>query len=155
MKKRGARFKTKRDPDAFRRAIGGVAYIDDSQQVELGVAYRMAYEALKTGSGVESHFHTLACTANIALVMCERGFGTDYMDDAIKAQDAIVRCFARSKSTDRYLLDGDGISSIARLLELHDAQLEISTNGDLRRTVDEVYKRINARMPGHQVMELV
>lgn len=155
MKKRGARFKTKRDPVAFTRAIRGVYFLDGAQQVDLGMAYRGAYEALKTGHGVEGHFHTLACTANIALVMCERGFGAEYLDSAIHAQDAIVRCFARSKGLGKFLLDGDGIVAIAKLMDLHDAQLKIATNGDLRRAVDEVYLRINARMADHQVMELV
>jgi hypothetical protein len=156
MKKRGARFKTKRDPNSFNRVFRNKEDLDDQQKVVLGLAYRAAYEAIKTGDGVESHFHTLACTANIALVMCEGGIGAEYMDDVIVAQDAIVRCFARSKALgSKYLLNGDGIVSIARLMDIHDAQLSISTNGDLSRTVDEVYKRINARLPGHQIMELV
>ncbi|MDP1620555.1 MAG: hypothetical protein Q8M12_06195, partial [bacterium] len=69
MKKHGARFGTARDPHAITRALVGVQMLDGSQTTDLALAYRVALECLRTGHGVESHVHTLACASNIALVL--------------------------------------------------------------------------------------
>jgi hypothetical protein len=143
MKKHGKRFGTARDPHAATRALVGVQQLDGSQTTDLSLAYRMALECLRTGNGVESHVHTLACASNIALVLAERGYGADSIDAIKLAQDGILRCFSRHQRSGKYGLDGEAIQAITSLCSLHDAQIRIARQKHIREAIAEVHKRMD------------
>lgn len=45
----------------------------DDQQRDLGIAYHASLQALLRGHGTEQTWATLACSLNIALILCEQG----------------------------------------------------------------------------------
>jgi hypothetical protein len=144
MKKQGKKFGTRRDPNAITRALFGMQALDNIQATELGLAYRMALECLRSGYGQEEHVHTLACTSNIALVLAERGYAVDAIEQIKAAQDGIMRCFGRGKRTGKWGLDGEAIQSITSMVALHDAQLVMARQRDIRDAIGEVHRRMDA-----------
>jgi hypothetical protein len=117
--------------------------LTDDQQRDLGLAYRLSFQAMLTRPE-ECHWHTLAATANIALLLCEQNFGAEYIDDIKAAQDALMRTMHRQKKTGSWAMDAEGIAAIRKALDLHDAQVEIAERGEIRKAMQEIYRRINA-----------
>lgn len=142
MKKRGKQFKTRRDPSAFMRVLVGVKPLDKSQQTEIGIAYHMAFEAMRKGVGQEGDFHTIACSLNIALILSERGYGAEWIDQIKAAQDGLMRCVARGQATGRWGLDGPAMTALSQALSLHDEQIELATQKEIREAVAEVHRRV-------------
>lgn len=143
MRKQGKKFTTRRDPAAIQRVLVGVNPLAGDQVTDLGLAYRMALECLHSGHGQEAHVHTLACTSNIALVLAERGYGADSIEQIKDAQDGIMRCFGRGRRTGKWGLDGEAITAITQMIALHDAQLVVARQKDIREAIGEVHKRMN------------
>ena len=142
MRKRGKRFTTRRDLSAFMRTLVGVKPLEQDQRTDLGIAYRMAFQSLRTGTGQESDFHTIACTLNIALVLAERGFGVEWVEQVKAAQDGLMRCLGRGQKTGSWGLDGPAMTALTDALALHDEQIVLATQKEIREAIAEVHRRI-------------
>ena len=142
MRKRGKKFTTRRDPSALMRALVGVKPLEQDQQTDLGIAYRMALQSLRTGGGQEADAHTLACTLNIALVLAERGYGADWVERVKTAQVGLVRCMERGQRTGRWGLDGEAMTAMSDALSLHDEQIALATQREIREAIAEVHRRV-------------
>jgi hypothetical protein len=141
-RKQGKRFKTRRDPSAFARAIAGVKPLEQDQKIDLGLVYRLAFNSLRSGRGKETDFHTLACAMNIALVLCECGYGGEWIEQVKAAQDGLMRCFNRGQKTGAWGLDGDAMAAMGEAMALHDEQLALARQKEIRDAVAEVQRRI-------------
>lgn len=95
-----------------------------------------AVAALMRGEGNRGHATIVIETFNMSrsLVLC--GFGVDLTKVILDAQDAIKAFVARFQSIQRYTLTAQEINALRALLELHDAQLEVATVGDIDRALD-------------------
>lgn len=143
MRKRGKGFhnKGRRDPGAWLQAIGMQQPLTQDQRDDLGLAVHLSLERIRTGSGEARDFHTLAAAVNVSLVLCERGIGPEYLDDVIAAQDALLRMLARQRRTGRWGFDGSGYATLARAVELHEAQVGGITRDGARAAMLEVRRR--------------
>jgi hypothetical protein len=126
------------------RIAQSTAPMEREVQVDLGIAYREALQAVMSGSGTEVEAHTLACGANVALILCEHGFGTEYLEAVKAAQRAIVALMARGRACGRWVLDGPGIRACQELVELHEAQMDMPecTQGLVSAVMVELHRRI-------------
>lgn len=95
------------------------------------------------GEATEQHWCDLAQPVNVSLLLCERGFGEDLIDDIRAAQDALMRAMHRGKRTLRYGLDGPGVMAIQRALDIHDQQIELVTRGEMLDVLMELRRRID------------
>lgn len=143
MRKRGKRFSTKRDPNSLVKALVGVHTIDKEQQLDLELAYRLAFQSLRSGNGQEDDFHTIACSLNIALVMAER-WNRSWLEPIKKAQDGLMRCLERSSRLGKWGLDGEAMTAISEALAVHDLQLKITTQHEIKLCIAEVHKRVRS-----------
>ncbi|AQW28654.1 hypothetical protein ACKZDW_08000 [Ralstonia syzygii subsp. celebesensis] len=142
MRKRGKRFTTRRDPSAFLRTLVGVKPLEQDQQTDLSIAYRMSFESLRTGHGKETDFHTIACSLNIALVLAERGYGAEWVEQVKAAQVGLVRRMERGQRTGRWGLDGEAMTAMSDALSLHDEQIALATQREIREAIAEVHRRV-------------
>jgi hypothetical protein len=142
MRKRGKRFTTRRDPSALMRTLVGVKPLEQDQRTDLGIAYRMSFESLRTSHGKESDFHTIACSLNIALVLAERGYGAEWVEQVKAAQDGLMRCLGRGQKTGSWGLDGPAMTALSEALALHDEQIVLATQKEIREAIAEVHRRI-------------
>lgn len=144
MKKHGARFRTSRDGGSIGRALAAQSAMESEQVTALALAFRTALECLRSGYGLEDHVHTLACSSNIALVLAEQGYGIDTIEQIKAAQDGIMRCFARGKRTGKWGLDGEAITSLTWLAELHTEQIKLASQKNMIKALNEVHRRMDA-----------
>lgn len=113
------------------------------QLTDLGLAYRLSFQAMLNG-GSESAWHSLAASLNIALILVERGFGSEYEPQIKAAMQALMRTKYRQAQTGSWALDGDGIAALRDALDVHDAQVEVAERAEIRAAINEVYRRVDA-----------
>ena len=143
MRKRGARFKRRIDPHAGLHAIAMHHRIDNTQQVDLTIGVRAAALAMRSGAGTEDHVHTLASAINTALLLCERGTGSEHTAAVIDAQFALVRTIERGKRSGKWGFDGPALAQVEAGIEVFEAQLASITRIEARDAVREVTRRVN------------
>ena len=125
------------------RAANSNEPLDPSQLTDLALGYHGALAALTSGRGTWDDCNTLACASNIAVLLCECGFGADELAAMQAAQNAVFVAEQRGKSTGRYLLTGVELRALQELVDLHDAQLahEECTEGRIVAVLAEIKAR--------------
>ena len=114
----------------------------DEQKIDLGIAYRMQLQAMLRGAGSEEAWSTLACSLNIAMVLCEQGIAPTYLHPIQLAQDALLACRERAGRVGRWAFSGDEARLIMRACAVHDEQLELATRAQVTKALNEVNDRI-------------
>jgi hypothetical protein len=112
----------------------------------LSIGYHGALESMTKGRGTEDDADMLALASNVALLLCEQGFGPNYLGEVKKAQTSLMALQGRFSQLGRYVLDGAGLGQLQTLLELHDAQLAEPdcTEGLLAAALSEIRRRMGA-----------
>ncbi len=144
MRKQGKRRKYTKDPCALARTLFAVSPLESSKKTDLGLAYRLAFDALIKGKGTDEDANTLAVTLNITLVLCEMGFGGELEGVVIEAQTGLAKCIKRGETKNKWLLDGPGITAIREALALHDEQLNHAAQIEISAAMAEVHRRLKA-----------
>jgi hypothetical protein len=120
--------------------------LDTDQKQSINIAYRIAFDALASGTGQEGDWHVVVCALNIAVVLCERDIGKEFEADIIAAMDAIFRVQMGQQKTGKWALDPIANVSDCRAIEhafdVHEAQVEIATHAELASALGEVHRRM-------------
>jgi len=112
------------------------------QVTDLGVAYWLSFENLRTGDANEESWSCVACALNVALVLCEKGIGAEYEQQLVTALDGCFRAKIRSAKTGNFRLDGEALRDIETALVIHDSQLEIAKRYEVQEAMKTIYKRL-------------
>lgn len=118
--------------------------ISTPEQVDLALAARSAFDDITHGRGAEDHIHTLACVANVSLVLSERGYGPECEDKIKDAQQALMRLKERQARTSRIGFDGPGAQCTRDLLDIHEQQIEHAGRAEVSAALLEVHNRMNS-----------
>lgn len=119
------------------------------QLSDLGLAYWLSLEQLRTGAATEEAWSCVVTALNIAMAMAEAEIGAEHEQAIIRALDGAFRAKVRSAKSRNFRLDGDAMRDIEAALEVHDAQMQVATRAEtvaalqlVRQRVDEghVYK---------------
>ena len=130
------------DPLAQLRAVSRGMKLDGSQQVELGVAYWMAFSNLVAGDGTQEAWNTVACAVNISVLLTELGICADEINSLHEAQRALLRARERGAKTGRFRLDGDGLNFVRHAMHVHDVQVAAATQGQIKQVLATLKDRI-------------
>ena len=112
------------------------------QVTDLGVAYWLSLENLRTGDANEESWSCVACALNVALVLCEKGIGAEYVDALVMALDGTFRAKIRSAKTGNFRLDGEALRDIETALIIHDSQLELAKRYEVQEAMNVIYRRL-------------
>lgn len=122
------------------------APLNDDQLSDLGLAYWLNLEQLRTGAATEEAWSVVVTALNIGLAMCETDIGADHEQTFNQALEGAFRAKTRSARTGNFRLDGDAMRDIEAALAVHDRQMEIASRAEVvaamglvRRRVDEGY----------------
>ncbi|KAA1012998.1 hypothetical protein FVF58_09410 [Paraburkholderia panacisoli] len=116
--------------------------LNEQRQNEIALGHHLSFEALMR-CPTEEAWYDLAGNLNMALILCERGHGGEYIDDIKKAMIGMMRAKYRSDRTGSYALDADAIQSLKTALAVHDAQLEVAERSELRAAAKTIVGRAN------------
>ena len=118
--------------------------LTEDQKTDLGIAYRIQLQAMLRGEGSEVAWSTLACSMNIALMLCEQHICGGAIETIKLSQDALLSCKARSFRTQKWAFSGDEAKIIMRACSIHDEQLEFATKAQVTKALQEVHRKIEA-----------
>jgi hypothetical protein len=143
MRKRGNRIQHKRrDPTPFVRLFGDRSLIPASHAIKVELAYHLALEEMRKGRGTDTGMNQLAYALNLALVLCELGFGPEQEACIHRAQECLVRMGAEGRRGGRWHVDEELYRSIGAALEVHDQQIESATQAEIRIAEETIKARL-------------
>lgn len=111
------------------------------QVTDIGVAYWLSLENLRTGPASEESWCNVACALNIGLVLCEMGIGPEYEETFVAALDGAFR--AKARNSGNFRLDGDAMRDIEEAFAAHDLQMQHATRAEVTKAMQTVRRRID------------
>lgn len=119
------------------------APLRDAQLTDLGVAYWVSLENLRTGAASEDAWSCVVCALNIGMVLCEQGVGAEHERAFVDALDGAFRAKVRSARAGTFRLDGEAMRDIEAAFHLHDAQMQLATRAEVTLAMRTVHERID------------
>jgi len=134
--------------DAVQWVINGFKNISETGNavLHLKIKNHESLEALRKGEATRIDIDTIISAFNITEALARMNIGDDYANEIKAGQDALLEVAKRGVSRDdKFILKAAELSAINLVMEIHDAQLEITTIGELEKAMDIVTKEIKAR----------
>lgn len=111
------------------------------RQTDIALGHHLSFELMLKNPSDDA-WYDLAGNLNMALVLAERGFGSEYVDDIKSAMVGMMRARYRFDTTGSIALDADAIRSLRVALELHDEQLKVAERSELRAAAKTIVDRV-------------
>jgi len=134
--------------DAVQWVINGFRNISETGDavLHLKIKNHESLECLRKGEATRLDIDAIISAFNMAEALARMQIGDDYAAEIKAGQDALLAVAKRGVSRDdRFVLKAEELSAINLVLEIHDAQLEITTIGELEKAMDIVTKEIKMR----------
>ena len=110
----------------------------ESYLIDLKIKNSEAMVALLRGNATHDDLDLLVAMSNVTEALYQLGFGEDYKDVAIDGREAILRIVYRAVEHRKFTPTGPEIQALNRLMELHDAQMEVITIKDMERALQYI-----------------
>jgi len=101
-----------------------------------------ALNSLRMGVATKADIDMLIAAANIAEAMRHMGKGTDWEDEINAGRDALLAVARRGAKSMHFVMTGQELKSLNLLMEIHDAQLDVSTVQDVENAIDYVFQEL-------------
>lgn len=126
--------------------ISGLKPADAEAQTRLKLGHHWAMLKLTRGEGTKEDWWEVSNAMNVAIVLCEHGYGgPEEIDDVKEAMLSLHQAKLRYRETGRLLFRGEEITAVNLGLDIHDAQMEYATVRDIELAIAECEKRISRR----------
>ena len=114
--------------------------------LHLKIKNHESLECLRKGIAQRIDIDTIIGAFNMAEALARMKIGDDYAKEIKAGQDALLDVAKRGVGRDdRFILKAAEMSAINLTMEIHDAQLDITTIGELEKAMLIVSKEIQAR----------
>ena len=134
--------------DATTWVINGFRNISETGDavLHLKIKNHESLECLRKGEATRMDIDAIISAFNMAEALARMQIGDDYAVEIKAGQDALLDVAKRGVNRDdRFVLKAAELSAINLVMEIHDAQLEITTIGELEKAMDIVAKEIKMR----------
>jgi len=119
------------------------APLNDGQLQDLGLAYWLNLEQLRSGAATEEAWSVVVTALNIGMALVESGVGADHEQTFNDALAGAFRAKGRSVNARSFRLDGDAMRDIQAALAVHDRQMEIASRAQIVEAMSLVRRRID------------
>jgi hypothetical protein len=114
--------------------------------LDLKIKNHSALEALRTGQAKRYDIDSIISALNVSEALSRLGIGHEYVDEIKEGQDALLELSRRGiNRDDRFVAKASELTAINYVMELHDAQLDITTIAQLEKALDIVTNEIKSR----------
>ena len=111
------------------------------EYIKLCIKNHEALDAMVHGRATRFTLNCLVEAFNMAEMLCVMGIGEEYHDDIITGQvalrDMVKRGIAKGN---RFLFTGSELKAVKLTMDIHDAQLEAATLGELQEALATIQK---------------
>jgi hypothetical protein len=122
-----------RDPVKF--VLMGMRPAEQDAQLKMKICLHSAMANLTKGAGTRSDWEELANGLNVGLVLCEMGYGKEFVEDLVSAQASMVLLRERYKETGRFIFRAEEMRCVNSALDIHDQQIELAPLKDFERAI--------------------
>lgn len=131
-----------RDPVAY--AIESVTKLAQHESaIVLRIKNHDAIANLMLGKGTKQDFDTLVSAFNITEALAKYRLGDDWKEEIQLAQDAMYNMGKRAVKNDyRFIFTGPEMNAVRLGMDIHDAQLDACTIGELEKAIAYVHECI-------------
>jgi hypothetical protein len=113
---------------------------------DLKIKNHLSMTLLLQGKATKKDMDNLVAMSNMVEALQQMGFGTDYKDVAVEGRHALLSVIWRATEKLRFVPTGPEITALNTLMELHDAQMEIVTVGDIDKAIARAKQLIKQGM---------
>lgn len=114
--------------------------------LDLKIKNHSALEALRTGQAKRYDLDSIISALNVSEALSRLGIGHEYTNEIREGQDALLELSRRGiNREDRFVAKASELMAINYGMELHDAQLDITTIAQLEKALDIVTNEIKSR----------
>jgi hypothetical protein len=134
--------------DATTWVINGFRNISQTGDavLHLKIKNHESLECLRKGEATRMDIDAIISAFNMAEALARMQIGDDYAAEIKAGQDALLDAAKRGVNRDdRFVLKAQELTAIVETMLVHDAQLEITTIGELEKAMDIVTKEIRMR----------
>ena len=130
------------DPIAY--AIASVQPVTKygSHILDVKIKNHGAMNALLFGKATVNDMDILICMANVCEALYRLGFGRDYKDVVNEGLEALYQIGTRGYPTQTFVCKLQEVANMNDLMELHDAQMDVITVGDMIKAIALVNQKI-------------
>lgn len=107
----------------------------DDYLLDLKTKNHMAATVLLRGDATKKDIDTLIACHNISEALFRLGFGQEYGDSIIRGKRALLDLCARGYKSGKFVCGSEEIQAINELMELHDAQMDVITVGEIHKAL--------------------
>lgn len=146
MRKRSSYRPKPQLPNPVAWIINGFKPISQSGIVNVQIKNHNAIDALRKGIADREDIDTIIEALNIAEALQRLGIGDEYKDELRSAQDALYAVSKRGVDREyRFVLKAQELTAINLGMEIHDAQIEVTTVEQMEKAIDIVKSEIKNR----------
>lgn len=146
MRKRSSYRPKPQLPNPVAWIINGFKPISQAGIVNVQIKNHNAIDALRKGIADREDIDTIIEALNIAEALQRLGIGDEYKDELRSAQDALYAVSRRGIDREyRFVLKAQELAAINLGMEIHDAQIEVTTVEQMEKAMSIVILEIKNR----------
>ena len=146
MRKRSSYRPKPQLPNPVAWIINGFKPVTQAGIVNVQIKNHAAIDALRKGIADREDIDTIIEALNIAEALQRLGIGDEYKDELRSAQDALYAVSKRGVDREyRFVLKAQELTAINLGMEIHDAQIEVTTIEQMEKAIDIVKSEIKNR----------
>lgn len=146
MRKRSSYRPKPQLPNPVAWIINGFKPVTQAGIVNVQIKNHNAIDALRKGIADREDIDTIIEALNIAEALQRIGIGDEYKDDLRAAQDALYAVSKRGVDREyRFVLKAQELTAINIGIEIHDAQIEVTSIEQMEKAIDIVKSEIKNR----------
>ena len=146
MRKRSSYRPKPQLPNPVAWLINGFKTVSQAGIVNVQIKNHQAIDALRKGVADREDIDCIISALNIAEALQRLGIGDEYREELKAAQDALYAVSKRGIDREyRFVLKAQELTAINLGMEIHDAQLEVTTIKHMEDALDMVILEIKNR----------
>jgi hypothetical protein len=133
--------------DTMRHVLGGFTPVrEHGKATTLKIKNHQALTSMVAGTGNRDDIDILIAAMNVAEALAITAeLGDGYRAEITAAQDALLAMSRRGLERNRFLFTGLELTAMNLGMEVHDAQLDACTVGELEKALDFVARELRAK----------
>jgi hypothetical protein len=126
--------------------INGFKPVSQAGIVNVQIKNHHAIDALRKGIADREDIDSIIEAFNVAEALQRLGLGDEYKEELREAQDALYAVSKRGVDREyRFVVRGQELTAINLGMEIHDAQIEVTTIEVMEKAIDIVKEEIKSR----------
>ena len=122
------KYRPKYTEEQMRSAPNDVIFSRSEEEVSSdaakGIIYalRVSLQALIDGTASATDYNALSAAANVAIILCEKGVGSEHYDECSAASRVLARCRYQYAETGVFQIPASDAKTVAEMLDVREAQ---------------------------------